>query len=107
MSTLGRLQEIQIARVPWNNRLFEESEDRVECHCKKKAARWTALSYTPGHEELSPSCSGEFHVRDAVVINTSHEAADKLRQFCFLNNGEDPGVIDAGIGGSKVRQHDA
>ena len=67
MSTLGRLQEIQIARVPWNNRLFEESEDRVECHCKKKAARWTALSYTPGHEELSPSCSGEFHVRDAVV----------------------------------------
>ena len=42
--------------------------------------------------------------RGAVVKKTSEEAADKVRQFCLLNHGEDPGVIDAGIGGSKVRQ---
>ena len=80
------------------------SEDRVEGHCKKKTARWTALSYSSGHKKLSPSCSREFHVRGAVFMNTSREAADKIRQFCLLIHGEDPGVIDAEIGGSKVRQ---
>ena len=73
-------------------------------HCKKKAARRTALSYTPGNKELSPGCSREFHVRGTVVVNTSQESADKIRQFRLLDHGKDPGVIDAGIGGSKVRQ---
>ena len=95
---MGRLQEVQVARVPWNNRLLEPSEDRVECHCKKKAARRTALSYTSGHKELSPSCSRELHVRGAVVMNTSQEAADKIRQFCLLNHGEDPGQQSPSIG---------
>ena len=83
---------------------MEPSEDRVKFHCKKKATRWTTLSYSPGHKELSPGCSREFHVSDAVPINTSQEAADKIRQFSLLDHGEDPGVIDAGLGGSKVRQ---
>ena len=102
VSTLGSVQEVQVVRVPWVNCLLEPSEDRVEGHCKQKTARWTALSYTSGHKELSPSCSCEFHVRGAVDINTSQEATDKIRQFCFLEHGEDPGVIDAGIGSSKV-----
>ena len=91
-------------RIPWDDCLLEPSEDRIECHCKKKATRWTALSLTSGHKELPPGCSSEFHVRGAVVINTTQEAADKIRQFCFLNHGEDPGVMDAGIRSSEVCQ---
>ena len=49
-------------------------------------------------------CSSEFHVRGDVVINTTQEAADKIRQFCFLNHGEDPGMMDAGIRSSEVCQ---
>ena len=48
-----------------------------------------------------------FHVRCAVVVNTSKEAADKIRQFSLLNQGGNPGMIDAEIGGSKVRQLNA
>ena len=105
--TLGWLQEIQAVRVPWYDCLLEPSEDRVEGHCKKKAARWTALSYTSGHKEVSPSCSRDFHVLGAVVKNTSQDAADNIKQFCLLNHGKDSRVIDAGIGGSKFRQQDA
>ena len=46
VSTLGRLQEAQVVRVPWDDYLLEPFEDRFEGHCKKKTARWTALSYT-------------------------------------------------------------
>ena len=44
-STLGKLQENQVVRVPWDKCLLEPSEDRSEGHCNKKTARWTALSY--------------------------------------------------------------
>ena len=49
----------------------------------------------------------EFLVRGVVVFNTSWEAADKFRQFCFLEHSKDPGVIDAGIGSSKICQKNA
>ena len=104
MSTLGRLQQIQVVRVPWDNNLLEPSEDRVKGNCKKETTRWTALSHTPGHKKLSPGCSREFHVRGAVAANTSQEAADKTGQLSVLEHGEDPGVIDTGIGNSKVCQ---
>ena len=80
VSTLGWLQEIQAVRVPWDDCFLEPSEDRVEGHCKEKTARWTALPYTSGHKEMSPSCCREFHVSSAVVINTAQEAADKIRR---------------------------
>ena len=90
------LLEFQIVRVPWDNCLLEPSEDRVEGHCKKETTRWTTLSYTSGHQELSSFCSREFHVRGAV-INTSQEAANKTGQLSVLEHREDPGMIDIGI----------
>ena len=45
-------------------------------------------------------------MRDAVAVNTSQEAADKTVQLCFLEHGEDPGVIDTGKDSSKVCQLD-
>ena len=71
---------------------------------KKETTRWTTLSYTSSHKELSSVSSREFHVRDAVAINTSQEAADKTGQLSVLEHREDPGMIDTGIGGSKVSQ---
>ena len=73
VSTLGWLQEIQAVRVPRDDCFLEPSEDRVEGHCKEKTARWTALPYTSGHKEMSPSCCRDFHVSSAVVINTAQE----------------------------------
>ena len=35
VSTLGRLQEVQVVKVPWDNSLLEPSEDRVKSHRKK------------------------------------------------------------------------
>ena len=104
VSTLGRLQEVQILWISLSNSLLKPSEDRAECHCNKKAARKTALFYNSGHKELSSSCSLEFHVRGAVAINTTPEAINKNRQFCLLDDGEDPGVIDAGICSSRICQ---
>ena len=40
-----------------------------------------------------------------VVLSLSilrKDAVDKTGQPCVLEHGEDPGVIDAGIGSSKV-----
>ena len=85
---------------------MEPSEDRVEGHCKKETTRWTTLSHTSGHKELSSVCSREFQVRDAVPVNTSQEAAEKTGQPSVLEHREDPGVIDTGIGSSKVSQKD-
>ena len=68
VSTLDWLQEIQAVRVPWDNCLLEPSQARVESHRKKKAARWTALSYSSGQKNLSTSRSCDFHVRSAVVV---------------------------------------
>ena len=79
VSTLGRLQEVQVVRVPWDYHLLEPPEDRVEGHCKKKTTRWTVLSNTPGRKELSPGRSREFHVCDAVTVNISQETADEIR----------------------------
>ena len=42
VSALCRLQEIQVVGVLRDNCLLEPCEDRVEGHCKKKTARWTA-----------------------------------------------------------------
>ena len=33
---------------------------------KKESTRWTTLSYTSSHKELSSVSSREFHVRDTV-----------------------------------------
>ena len=104
VSTLGRLQEIQVVWVPWDNNLLEPSEDRVKGHRLKETTRWTTLSYTSGHKELSSICSREFHVCDSVPVNTSQEATEKGGQSSVLDHREDPGVIDTGIGGSKVSQ---
>ena len=43
---------------------------------------------------MYPGCSREFHVRDAVAVNTSEAAADKTGQTSVLKHREDPGVID-------------
>ena len=85
---------------------MEPSEDRVEAHCKKETTRWTTLSYTSGHKELSSVCSREFHVRDAVLVNTSQEATETGRQSSVLEHREDPGMIDTGIGSGIVSQKD-
>ena len=106
VSALCRLQEIQVVWVPWDNRLLEPSEDRVKSHCKKETTRWTTLSYTSGQKELSSVCSREFHVRGAVAVNTSQEAAEKPGQSSVLEHRDDPEVIDTGIGSSKVSQKD-
>ena len=71
---------------------------------RKPLAGQPCLTYTLGHEELSSGCSREFHVRGSVVINTSQQAADTNRSFSSLDHREDPGMIDAGIGSSRVRQ---
>ena len=63
-----RLQEFQVVGVPWDISFLEPSEDRVKGHCKKETTRRTTLSYSSGHEELSPFCSRKFHVCDAVLV---------------------------------------
>ena len=86
---------------------MEPSKDRIECHCKKETTRWTTLSYTSGHKEFSSVCSREFHVHDAVAVNTLQEATEKAGQSSVLDHREDAGVIDTGIASSKVSQKDA
>ena len=102
----GRLQEIQVVRVLWDNCFLEPSEDRVLRPLQKGNHSLDSLVLQPGHKELSQGRPREFHVRDAVAVNTSQEAADKTRQLCVLEHGEDPGVMDAGIGSSKLCQWD-
>ena len=71
---------------------------------RNKATRKKALSCTPGDKELSPGCSQEFHLRGAVVQKISQEAADTIRQFNLLDHRKDPGMVDAAIRSSKIRQ---
>ena len=71
---------------------------------KKENTRWTTLSYTSGHKEVSSVCSRKFHVRDAVAVNTSQKTADETGQPSVLKHREDPGMIDDGKGSRKVRQ---
>ena len=106
VTALCRLQEIQVVGVLRENGFLERSADRVKGHCKKKATRRTASSYTSGHQELSPFCSHKFLVRDAVPANTSQEATEKARQPSVLKHREDPGVIDTGTCGGKISQED-
>ena len=72
-----------------------------ESHRKQEAARWTSLSNSLGHEELSTSRSCKFHMRGAVVICLSQETADELRHFSSL---EYPGMFDTRLCGSKILQ---
>ena len=65
---------------------------------KKETTRRTTLSYSSGHEELPSFFSREFHVCDAVPVNTSQETTEKGWQSSVLELREDPGVIDTGIG---------
>ena len=57
--------------VPWDNRFLEPSENRVKSHCKQKATRRTALSYSACHQELSSFCSRKFHMCNTVPVNAS------------------------------------
>ena len=82
------------------------TEDGIESRRKQEAARRTALPYAPGHEELSSGRSCKFHVRGAVVVDPSQEAADELRQLCLFQRVENPNVIDARKRGSKISQKD-
>ena len=43
-------------------------------------------------------------MRGAVAVNTPQEAADNTGQLSVLEHREDPGVIDTGIGSSKICQ---
>ena len=61
-------------RVPGNDRFLKPSKDRVESHCKQEAARWSSLSYSLGHEKLSPSRSCEFHMSGTVIAYSSQLA---------------------------------
>ena len=73
---------------------------------KKETTRRTTLSYSSGHKELASFCSREFHVHDAVHVNTSQEATEKAGQSSVLDHREDPRVIDNGTGSGKLSQKD-
>ena len=73
---------------------MKPSKDRLEGHRKQEAARRTALSHAPGHDELSSGHSCKFHVRGAVAVDSSKETADELGQLCSFQYMQDPGVID-------------
>ena len=92
------------SRVPWNNYVLEPPEGGVEGHRKQEVAPRTALSHAPGHEELSSVIPAN-STCGAVVVDPSQETAYKLRQFCFFQYMEGPGVIDAEISGSKVARN--
>ena len=101
---MHRLQKVQANRIPWNDRVLKPSKDRVEGHRKQEAARRTALSHAPGHDELSSGHSCKFHVRGAVAVDSSKETANELGQLCSFQYMEDPGVIDIGICSGKIWQ---
>ena len=99
--TLYRLLKTQASKVPWNDRMLKPSKDRVDCHRKQEPSRWTSLSNSSGHEELSSSRSCKFHMRGSVVVNPSQETTDELWQFSFLKFSKDPRVVDTRICSGK------
>ena len=64
------------------------------------------MPHTPGHEELSSSPSCKFYVCSTIAVNHSQKTANELWQLCLLKHMENPGMIDAGICGGKIRQWD-
>ena len=62
------------------------------------------MSYSPGHEKLSPSRSFKFHMRGSIAVDPSQKSTEKGRQSSVLDHREDPGVTDIGVCGSKVCQ---
>ena len=64
----------------------------------------TPLSDTPGREELSHAFSCKFDLCGAVAVNHTQEATYELWQLRPLKYVKDPGMVDAGICGSKICQ---
>ena len=52
---LGKLQELQVVWVPWDNCLLKPSEDRGKSHCKKRATHKTTLSYSSANRNCPRS----------------------------------------------------
>ena len=73
-------------------------------HCKQGAARKTALSHAPGHEDLSSSLSCKVHACSTIAVNHSQKPTNELRQLCPPKHMENPGMVDAGTCGGKIRQ---
>ena len=102
--TRNRLEEVKASRVPWDDRVLEPTEDRVERHSKWEAARRTALPHAPGHRKLLPALSCKFNLCGAVAINHTQEPTYELWPLRLLENVKDPGMVDAKICGSKIPQ---
>ena len=83
---------------------MEPSNDRVERHCEQEAARGAALPDT-GHEELTSGFPCKLNLRGGAAINRPQESTNESWLFRIIEDVEDPGVIDARICRSKVRQH--
>ena len=52
----------------WDDRVLEPTKNGIECHCKQKTTRKTALPHAPGHEELSSGLSSKFNVSGTIAV---------------------------------------
>ena len=100
----NRLEEVWCARVLWDDRVLEPTENWIEWHGKQEATRKTPLPDASGHEELSFILSCKYHVSSTIAANHPQKTTNELGELCLLKHMENPAMIDAGIRGGKIGQ---